>query len=324
MKVKKNKIFMILTAFCIIVLAVLIAVITTSSKRVVTKAEKLSDAGTLFARAEGNGKLVPIMRYVQKGISNASLQMFIVESGDRVEKGDVVAYLDSEYTDMYLSLLEQKGQAELSITAGNEDAKEIYNAIVKQIEALLSNKEACNSMFIYADVSGRICKFKVENGDEIKIGDELFEIDDDSVYLISFSLESWTKPLFYGDVIKLYAEDGKELSFDAKIVKPEKTAQGYEYTLYATECGSYYDQNDTVYFKLDFGSAKGHILSKEAVVYIDSEAYVYILDGKKAKLVPVTVLLSDKSKVCLDGLEKGQSVLLETSKLSDGVKVKVE
>ncbi len=317
-RTRNKRLFILITAAVIAFAALIFTVISLSGRTEVTTLT-LGKESTLISKAEGEGSIEPIMRYSQKSICDASVQTFVKKSGDEVEKGSIVAYLDSDYTDMYLSLLEQKGEAELSLIAGNDGAQEIYNAIEEQISGLLSNDEACRCMFIYADVTGTVCRFKVGDGDRISEGDELFEIVDESVYLITFSLEEWAKPLFYGDVVKLYGENGKELSFDAKVVKID----GQSYTLSANDCTDYYDANEKLCYKFDYGSAEGHVLPLNAVIYEGEESYVYIAKGAKAVKTKVDVLLSDKDSCCVDGLEEKQKVILETGAVTDGSKIKV-
>ncbi len=319
MKRRRNKRLLILIAAALTTLTALIFTVVYLSGRTKVSVLTLGQESTLISKAEGEGTLEPIMRYTQKSICDASVQTFVKKAGDKVEKGNIIAYLDSDYTDMYLSLLEQKSEAELSVIAGNAGAQEIYNAIEEQINGLLSNKEACECMFIYADVTGTVCRFKVANGAAISKGDELFEIVDDDFYLIVFSLEKWAKPLFYGDSVKLYDKNGKELSFEAKVAKPEDT----DYTLYASGCIEYYDLSEKVFYKFDYGSAKGYVLPLSALVTEGEKSYVYVVKGAKAVKTEVNVLLSNKDSCCIDGLEEKQKVILEPSAVTDGAKIKV-
>lgn len=319
MKKTKNKRLFILIAAAVIALAALIFTIVSLSGRIEVNTRTVSEMSTLISKAEGEGSLVPIMKYEQKSICDASIQMLVAKTGDGVKKGDIVAYLDSDYTDMYLSLLEQKGEAELSLIAGNEGAQEIYNAIEDQINGLLSNEEACRCMFIYADVTGTVCRFKVNDGDKISVGEELFKIVDDSVYLIEFSLEEWAKPVFYGDLVDLYDKNGKELAFDAKVVKID----GLDYTLTAKDCTKYYDKADRLYYKFDYGSAEGHVLPLSAVMTEGTESYVYTVKGAKAVKTKVEILLSNKDSCCVKGLEEKQKVILEPQTVTEGAKIKV-
>lgn len=316
---KRNKRAFILIAAAVIALAALIFTVISLSGRIEVTTRTLGEKSTLISKTEGKGSLEPIMKYAQKSICDASVQAVVKKAGDDVEKGAIVAYLDSDYTDMYLSLLEQRGEAELSLLAGNDGAEEIYKAIEEQINGLLSNEEACRCMFIYADVSGTVCRFKIKDGDRIEEGDELFEIVDESVYLIEFSLESWAKPLFYGDEIKLYDENGKELSFTAKVVKPD----GESYGLYARECTDYYDTHDEIYYKFDYGSAEGFVLPLSAVFTEGEESFVYVARGAKAVKTKVEVLLSNKDSCSVSGLEEKQRIILEPSAVTDGAKIKV-
>lgn len=319
LKKTRNKRLLILLAAAVIALAALIFTIVSLSGRIEVDTLTVSEMSTLISKAEGEGSLVPIMRYAQKSICDASIQMFAARTGDAVKKGDIVAYLDSDYTDMYLSLLEQKGEAELSLIAGNEGAQEIYNAIEAQINGLLSNNEACRCMFIYADVTGTVCRFKVNDGDVISVGEELFEIVDDSVYMIEFSLEEWAEPLFYGDEVDLYDKNGKELSFDAKVVKID----GLNYTLTAKDCTKYYDGADKLFYKFDYGSAEGYVLPLSSVVSEGEESYVYTVKGAKAVKTKVEILLSNKENCCVKGLEEKQKVILEPQTVTEGAKIKV-
>lgn len=317
-RTRKKRLFVLITA-AVIALTAFIFTLVSLSGRIEVSALTLGKESTLISKTEGEGSLEPIMRYSQKSICDASVQTVVKKAGDEVEKGSIVAYLDSDYTDMYLSLLKQKGEAELSVIAGNEGAQEIYNAIEEQISGLLSNEEACKCMFIYANVSGTVCRFKVSDGDGISKGDELFEIVDESVYLIEFSLEEWAEPLFYGDIVKLYDKNGKELSFEAKVVKPD----GQKYTLYAKDCTDYYDANDKLYYKFDYGTAEGHILPISAVIRDENECYVYVAKGARAVKTKVEVRLSNKDNVCVKGLEEKQKVILETGAVTDGAKIKI-
>ena len=303
----------------VIALAALIFTVVSLSGRIEVSTRTLGDKSTLISKTEGEGSLEPIMKYTQKSICDASVQTIVKKAGDDVEKGAIIAYLDSDYTDMYLSLLEQKGEAELSVIAGNDGAEEIYKAIEDQINGLLSNEEACRCMFIYADVSGTVCRFKIKDGDTVKSGEELFEIVDESVYLIEFTLEDWAKPLFYGDSVKLYDKSGKELLFEAKVVKPEETA----YRLYAKNCTGYYDAADTVYYKFDYGSAEGHVLPLSVVVSEGDESFVYVVKGARAVKTKVEVLLSNKDSCAVEGLTEGQRIITEPSLVTDGAKIKV-
>ncbi len=317
-RTRTRRLFILITA-AVIALAAIIFTAVSLSGRIEVSTHTLGEMSTLISRTEGDGSLEPLMRYTQKSICDASVQTVVTKAGAKVEKGGIIAYLDSDYTDMYLSLLEQKGEAELSLLAGNDGAEEIYNAIESQINGLLSNEEACRCMFIYADVTGTVCRFNIKDGDKISVGTELFEIVDESVYLISISLESWARPLFYGDTVTLFDKNGKELSFDAKVVKIDGTS----YTLSANGCTDYYNVSDTLRYKIDYGSAEGYVLPIASVVTEDGESYVYTVKGARAQKTKVEVLLSNRDSCCVRGLDEKQKVILEPETVTDGAKIKV-
>ncbi len=309
-------------AVAIIVAVILIAAF---SGRTPVKSVKLSETGVLECNVKASGMIEPLMKYAQKSASDATVKELIVKSGDTVEKGDTVAYLSGEYTDMLLELMRQKDEAEMLVAGGNFEAQTTCDSLAKQIETLLTNKTACDNIFVKADVSGRICRINISNGKNISVGDELFEIDDDRLYTVNISIELWAPLLPYGSSVKLCNSEGKELGFTGKIVKRADTANAICYTLSLEgDCRKYYEDFSFVTAVPDFGSAEGFILPKQAMMKDGAADYVFVCEKGVAKRRNVTVALSDGERVCItDGIKKGETVITSPSKITDGGKVKL-
>lgn len=324
-KVEKKKIIIIAAIAFVVIAAVITAFAVDGANRVKTGAVTAKTTEKMSNSEELNAKLEPLMKYVQKSISDATVQSLAAKVGDKVEKGDIIAYLNSEYTDLYLSLLSQRDSAQTLVSSGNEEAEALLSSIDSQIEGLLSNEEASGSMFIYADVSGRICRIKIKDGDEIKTGDELFEIDDDRIYLVSFSVAAYNKPLTYGSTLPCYNADGKKLDFEVKIVKIENVGNEALYTLTVEgDPSKYYEDFGFVLLKLNFGSADGYTVPKEAIVYKDGKTYVYVIKSRKAHLTEVEIALTNENSVCISGgISEKDVVATSAEKLSDNAKVKI-
>ena len=264
----------------------------------------------------------------------------LVEEGDRVTAGQVLARLDGER--LRLEMLSAK--AELDLVQGEFDryvdlaerglvSAAMYDGLKYDVDALHAAYELAKLNYDYsairATIAGVVSSRDIKLGQNITQNDVAFRITDNSELLAYLQIpQSELTKISAGQNAVLNVDSMPELDFDAKIIRISPTIDTRNGTFRATAVidNAAGELVPGMFARFTIAYEKHEealLIPGIAVVEEDNETSVYVVEnGAVERRIVETGIRDDRHVEILSGLEEGEEiVVIGHSALRDGSKV---
>jgi membrane fusion protein (multidrug efflux system) len=271
---------------------------------------------------------------------DGEVREILVEEGDRVEAGQILARLDGER----LRLEMRQARANLDKTTREYErfvnmhdrglvSSAAFDGMKYDMDSLSASYELkhlnYNYTFIRAPISGVISARDIKVGQQVNAGDATFRVTDTSKLVAYLHIpQSELNKFAAGNIADVQVAAMPELTFKATIARISPTIDMRSGTFRVT---AYLDNDDGLLAPGMFGrfeiAYERHqdalVIPADAVLLEDNEAVVYVVDNGAAVRRPIkTGIEEDGSVEVLSGLDGSENIIVTGQNgLRDGSRV---
>ncbi len=274
--------------------------------------------GNIVQTISANGNIRPIKERELRFLTSGSVQMVEVKVGERVNSGDILAWLDNSSEE--LSLFRARNNYEQAKINATSIAIE-----ERRLELEITEKNYENT-YLHAPFSGLVTMVEMEEGEQVSSTQLVAKIMDDSMFVIEIRIDE-------ADISQI--EIGQRVSVDL-IALPELELEGE-----VTDIGLTAETQGNVVIvpirieienpgqSIKSGlSATANIVLEEtndvivipitSIFYMDGEPHVVKKSSDSFEYVQVVTGISDDTMVSVvEGLSEGERILINSYGFSE-------
>ncbi|WP_018248858.1 efflux RND transporter periplasmic adaptor subunit [Orenia marismortui] len=265
----------------------------------------------------GSGYVKPIeensLSFASRGATGGEIEVIKVQEGDRVEKGQLLAEIDSD--DERLDYLNTKNNYEQTLISGSKT--EIEEAKLK----LEIAKKSLGGTKLKAPFTGIITEVAVEEGDYVESNDTVVQVIDNSAYEVEIDIdESESRQLKLGQKARITMEalPGEELRGEvvdiSAIAEEDSGVVTVPVTILIKDEIEFIKSNFSAEVEIIVSEVNNKLMIPLTAIFNEKgqTKAMKIVDGKEVPVNIKTGVSSGVYVVVLDGLVEGDEILINT------------